>query len=209
MTLYGRRCCAHIGGMTVKDIALMGNPVLKKRAAPVAEPGAAETRDLVVDMIDSMAAAGGVGLAAPQISVSRQVVIFFVPEDGPPDDGDEWQEAGDNDDSDNERRLTVLINPEIEILSEEQDLGWEGCLSVPGLSGLVPRHTHIRYRGLDLDGALIEREARGFHARVVQHECDHLEGILYPQRMTDISLLLFNSETRHYEEGGKNDGETS
>ena len=93
--------------------------------------------------------------------------------------------------------LTVLCNPEIEPLDDEMELGWEGCLSVPGLTGEVPRHTAIRYHGIGLDGRRIEREARGFHARVVQHECDHLDGVLYPQRMRDLSRLLFTSELHH------------
>jgi peptide deformylase len=92
----------------------------------------------------------------------------------------------------------VLINPVIEPLSDEMAEDWEGCLSVPGMRGVVPRHTHIRYRALSLSGEVIDREARGFHARVVQHECDHLDGILYPQRMTDLSKLIFNSEERHW-----------
>jgi peptide deformylase len=96
--------------------------------------------------------------------------------------------------------LTVLINPRIEILTDEMEDGWEGCLSVPGLRGIVPRYTHLRYSGLTHEGERIEREARGFHARVVQHECDHLDGILYPQRMRDMSKLLFESEIRHWVE---------
>jgi peptide deformylase len=95
----------------------------------------------------------------------------------------------------------VLSNPEIEIMGPEREAGWEGCLSVPGLRGLVERDAHIRYRGFDLDGKLVERTARGFHARVLQHECDHLDGILYPSRMHDLSQLIFESEARHWQKG--------
>ena len=130
--------------------------------------------------------ADGSGLAAPQVHVPRRVVICHVPE----------ERAGETEES-AQTPLTVLINPEIEPLSEEKKLGWEGCLSVPGLIGAVPRCTKIRYSGFAPDGSRIERVAEDFHARVVQHECDHLDGILYPQRMTDMSLLIFQEELRH------------
>ncbi|GAB4371978.1 MAG: peptide deformylase [Kiloniellaceae bacterium] len=172
--------------MAILKIARMGHPVLRRPAAPVADPTAPDIRRLVQDMLATMEDAGGTGLAAPQVHVPLRVVIFFVAgrraalEDG---------EAGRED-----VPLTVLINPEIEPLGADTALGPEACLSVPGLVGQVPRWTRIRYRGLGLDGEPIEREAAGFHARVVQHECDHLDGILYPQRMTDLSLLAFTSE---------------
>lgn len=171
--------------MAILKIARMGHPVLRRPAEPVPDPTAPEIQRLVEDMLETMADAGGTGLAAPQVHVPLRVVVFFVSgrraaqEDG----------VGRAD-----VPLTVLVNPEIEPLTAETALGPEACLSVPGLVGLVPRATRIRYRGLTLEGAPLERVAEGFHARVVQHECDHLDGILYPQRMTDLSLLAFTSE---------------
>jgi len=169
----------------------MGHPVLCERAQDVADPTAPEIRTLIRDMIETMEDADGAGLAAPQVHVPLRLVIFHVPDDRSEDEGEESSVP-----------LTVLINPVIEPLTEEKDMGWEGCLSVPGLIGGVPRHTRIRYRGLAADGSPIDRIAEGFHARVVQHECDHLDGILYPQRMTDLSLLMFRDELRHHGAGG-------
>jgi peptide deformylase len=171
--------------VAILKIARMGNPVLRRRADPVPDPAAPAIRTLVEDMLETMEDANGAGLAAPQVHVPLRVVIFHVPEARAAREGEEPVP------------LTVLINPEIEPLGPESVEGWEACLSVPGLAGMVPRRTHIRYRALGLDGAPLEREARGFHARVVQHECDHLDGILYPQRMTDLSLLVFADEMRH------------
>lgn len=173
--------------MAILKIARMGHPVLRRKAAPVADPAAPEIRRLLIDMAETLADIGGAGLAAPQVHVSQRVVIFRVPEErvsGRPDD--EPQE------------LVALINPVITPLGEEQEIGWEGCLSVPGLRGAVPRFSRIRYEGLTPDGERIERLAAGFHARVVQHECDHLDGVLYPQRMTDLRLLVFNEEGARY-----------
>ncbi len=178
--------------MAILKIARMGHPVLRQKAAPVADPTAPEITALVRDMLETMEDAGGTGLAAPQVHVPLRVLVFFVSgrraaaEEGP---GPGRESAGRDD-----VPLTVLINPVIEPLTDELALGPEACLSVPGLMGQVPRVTRIRYRGLSLEGAPVEREAEGFHARVVQHECDHLDGILYPQRMTDLSLLAFTSE---------------
>ncbi|MBM3574075.1 MAG: peptide deformylase [Alphaproteobacteria bacterium] len=169
--------------MAVIDIARMGHPVLRRRADAVADPTAPDIRQLVEDMVDSMRAAGGVGLAAPQIKVSRRVVIFTVPEGRAGEDPDDTAQP-----------LMALINPEIEALTEETKLSWEGCLSLPGLRGAVSRPARIRYRGWTLEGQRFERVAGGFHATVVQHECDHLDGILYPQRMTDMSLFGFKEE---------------
>ncbi len=183
--------------MTLLKIARMGHPVLKQRAAEVQDPTAPEIRRLVGDMIETMRDANGTGLAAPQVHVAQRVVVFFVNgaraarEDAAQD---ESSADSDADSGENGVPLTVLINPELEFLSEEQSIGWEGCLSVPGLAGQVPRYTALRYSAYDLDGQRFERVARGFHARVVQHECDHLDGILYPQRMTDLSSLTFTSE---------------
>jgi len=169
--------------MAILKIARMGHPVLRRKADPVADPSAPEIRVLIADMAETLADIGGAGLAAPQIHVPLRVVIFQVPEQrltGRPDD-----QAQD---------LIALINPVIEPQGEAMELGWEGCLSVPGLRGAVPRFARIRYRGLGADGAPIDRVVEGFHARVVQHECDHLDGILYPQRMTDMRLLTFVEE---------------
>ncbi len=168
----------------------MGHPVLRRKAAPVADPTAPEIRRLVQDMLETMEDAGGTGLAAPQVHVPLRLVVFFV--SGRRAAAEE--EAGDPGAGRKDVPLTALINPEIEVLSEQTALGAEACLSVPGLVGQVPRFTRIRYRGMTLEGRPLEREAEGFHARVVQHECDHLDGILYPQRMTDLSQLAFTSE---------------
>ncbi len=168
--------------MSILKIARMGHPVLRRRAEPVADPTDPEIRRLVLDMWETLADIGGAGLAAPQVHVPLRLVIFHVPALRAEREGAE--PVGP----------TTLINPEIEPLSEERVEGWEGCLSVPGLTGFVPRHAAIRYRALTLEGALIEREAAGFYARVVQHECDHLDGILYPMRMADLSKLMFVEE---------------
>ena len=181
--------------MAILKIARMGHPALARPAEPVADPAAAEIRRLVEDMIETMEDAGGTGLAAPQVHVPLRVVVFFVSADraGREDEtarlGEVAGESG--------VPLTVLVNPVVEAFGEEREPGWEACLSVPGLMGEVPRYTRVRYHGLDLEGNRIVREAAGFHARVVQHECDHLEGILYPQRMTDLSKLVFASEMKH------------
>ena len=178
--------------MTIRKIARMGHPVLTGRAREVTDPAAPEIGRLVQDMIETMIDANGAGLAAPQVHEALRVVIFQAPPERVPP-GAEGEEAFDQ-----TAPLTVLINPVIEVLTEERALGWEGCLSVPGLRGLVARPTYIRYSGLGLDGGRIVREARGFHARVVCHECDHLDGILYPQRMDDLRDLIFETEVRHW-----------
>ncbi len=189
--------------MAILKIARMGHPVLGQVAAPIEDPGAPELRRLVADMLDTMEDAGGTGLAAPQVYVPRRLVIFFVSagraerEARGENRGEDGPESGEAEESE-EVPLTVLINPVIEPIvetgGEAMVTSWESCLSVPDLAGRVPRHRAIRYSGIGLDGQEIAREARGFHARVVQHECDHLDGILYPQRMTDLSLLSFTSE---------------
>src|SRR5262249_30889134 len=173
--------------MAILKIARMGHPVLRQVAATVADPTAPRIKALVADMIETLEDIGGAGLAAPQVHVARRVVIFKVPAErttGLPDDTEEG--------------LTVLVNPVIEPLPRAIELRWEGCLSVPGPRGAGPRHRRVRYHGTTPEGARIEREVEGFHARVVQHECDHLDGILYPQRMTDHRLLMFIEEwARH------------
>ena len=173
--------------MAILKIARMGHPVLSRPAQAVADPRDPEIRRLVNDMVETMMDANGAGLAAPQVHVPLRVVVFQAP-------GEEGEEQFDH-----TAPLTVLINPKIQILDPAPEGGWEGCLSVPGLRGWVERPAHIRYRGLSLDGAVIERVARGFHARVVQHECDHLDGRLYTSRMGDLSRLIFESEIRHFQ----------
>jgi len=180
----------HIHAMAILKIARMGHPVLRRVADPVVDPTAPDIRRLVRDMLETLEDIGGVGLAAPQVHVSRRVVIFEVPAERAARDGNGAALLEGV-------PMTALINPIIEPLGEEKALGWEACLSVPGLTGAVPRFTRIRYRGFGLQGERIEREAEGFHARVVQHECDHLDGILYPQRMTDLTSLAFAEELRH------------
>jgi peptide deformylase len=177
--------------MAILKIARMGHPVLSRIAQPVANPTDPEIRRLVNDMVETMIDANGAGLAAPQVHVPLRVVVFQAP-------GERSDPGLDEDERfDHTAPLTCLINPEIAVLDRETEGGWEGCLSVPGLRGFVERPAHIRYRGLGLDGKVIERVARGFHARVVQHEVDHLDGRLYPGRMTDLSKLIFESEIRH------------
>jgi peptide deformylase len=171
--------------MAILKIARMGHPVLRYSAEAVSDPTAPEIKGLVGDMMDTLVDAEGAGLAAPQVHVPLRVVIFQVPEDRELAEGEAVP-------------LTVLVNPTITPLDDAQDEDWEACLSVPGLTGLVPRWTSIRYTGVTLDGETIERTAEGFHARVVQHEFDHLDGILYPSRMSDLSSLMFREELRHY-----------
>jgi peptide deformylase len=167
--------------MAVRTVLRMGHPLLQRVAAPVARFGTAELRQLVSDMDDTMRALNGAGIAAPQIGVSLRVVIFEVTHNP------RYPQA-------EPVPYTVLINPVLDPLGDEQDEAWEGCLSVPGLRGLVPRHTNLRYRGFDLDGQPIDRTVTGFHARVVQHEVDHLDGILYPLRVADMRLFGFEDE---------------
>jgi peptide deformylase len=181
--VYDRFGAPHIGGMALLKIARMGHPILRTRAAAVENPAAPWVRQLVEDMVETMEDAGGTGIAAPQVHMPHRVVVFRV-------DGERLTDLP----GDAPQDLTVLINPVIEPVGAERAFGWEGCLSVPGMRGVVPRHLRIRYRGIDLEGRPVEREAAGFHARVVQHECDHLDGILYPQRMTDLRLLFFTEE---------------
>jgi len=173
--------------MALLKIARMGHPVLRASAAPVEDPAAPWVRQLVEDMLETMDDAGGTGIAAPQVHAPHRIVTFFVA-------GERTTDLP----GDGEQPLTVLINPVVEPVGDETALGWEGCLSVPGLRGVVPRHLQVRYRGIGLDGKPIEREAAGFHARVVQHECDHLDGILYPQRMTDHRLLVYLEELQRH-----------
>jgi peptide deformylase len=173
--------------MALLKIARMGHPVLRRPAEPIADPAAPWVRRLVEDMIETMEDAGGTGIAAPQVHMPWRIVVFRV---GP--------ERLTDLPGDSEQELTVLINPVVEPVGDERGLAWEGCLSVPGLRGVVPRQLNIRYRAQTLDRTVIERDAAGFHARVVQHECDHLDGILYPQRIEDRRLLVFTEELQRH-----------
>ncbi|OGI48399.1 MAG: peptide deformylase [Candidatus Muproteobacteria bacterium RIFCSPHIGHO2_02_FULL_65_16] len=164
--------------MAVRRVLKMGDPMLYQQAAPVEKFDTGELDALVADLFDTMAALNGAGLAAPQIGVSRRVVIFGV-------------EANPRYPHAEPVPTTVLINPVLEPIGGEMEEGWEGCLSVPGLRGLVSRYKNLRYTGFDQRGRPIDRTVSGFHARVVQHECDHLDGILYPMRLKDIRLLGF------------------
>lgn len=172
--------------MAILKIARMGHPVLLQKAGPVPDPGAPEIRRLVADMIETMEDASGAGLAAPQVHVPLRLFVFRVPP------GRTAEAEGDG-----EMGTTVVINPELELLGDEKVLRWEGCLSIPGLRAAVPRHTTVRYRGVDCDGNPVEATATGFHAGVVQHEYDHLDGILYPMRMDDFRLFGFTEELGH------------
>lgn len=162
----------------IREVLRMGDPRLLQPALPVQAFDAPELQALVTDLFDTMHALNGAGLAAPQIGVGLRVVIFGF-ERNP-----RYPEAGAVPE-------TVLINPVLTPLSDEIEDGWEGCLSVPGLRGVVPRHRHLRYQGFDLQGRPIDRSVEGFHARVVQHECDHLDGILYPMRIRDFARFGF------------------
>ncbi|MSO93634.1 MAG: peptide deformylase [Rhodospirillales bacterium] len=171
--------------MAILKIARMGHPALRWPTEPVSDPTAPEIRRLVADMIETMYDAPGIGLAATQVHVPKRVVVFYVPERRA--DGAAGTAGG-------AQPLTVLINPVIEPLGEETDSMLEACLSVPGFTGLVPRFRRVRYTGIGLEGEPIDRVAEGFHARVVQHECDHLDGILYPMRIVDMSTFGFAEE---------------
>jgi peptide deformylase len=162
----------------IRPILRMGDPRLFQRSQPVERLGTPELKALVADMRETMIAATGAGLAAPQIGVLQRVVIFGF------EHNERYPDA-------EPVPYTEIVNPVLAALGPEMEEDWEGCLSVPGLRGRVPRYSRLRYSGFDPDGRPIEREVGGFHARVVQHECDHLDGILYPMRMRDLRLLGF------------------
>ncbi len=164
--------------MAIRTVLRMGHPLLQQVAAPVEHFGTAELRELVADMDQTMRALNGAGIAAPQVGVSLRVVIFEVTHNP------RYPQA-------EPVPYTVLVNPSLEPIGDEQDEAWEGCLSVPGLRGVVARHTRLRYRGFDAAGRPIDRTVSGFHARVVQHEVDHLDGILFPQRVADLRRFGF------------------
>jgi peptide deformylase len=162
----------------IRDILRMGDPRLLRVARPVERFGTRELAQLIADMRETMAAHDGAGLAAPQIGVDLRLVIFGF------ESNERYPEAS-------AVPFTILVNPVLTALDDELEDGWEGCLSVPGLRGLVPRHRRLRYDGFDEAGKAMSRTVEGFHARVVQHECDHLDGILYPMRMNDMSRFGF------------------
>lgn len=165
--------------MAIRPVLKMGDPLLYQVSQPVTAFDTPELHALIQDMHDTMTAMQGAGIAAPQIGVSLQVVMFGVGKNPRYPDAEEVP-------------FTILLNPMLTPMSDEETAGWEGCLSVPGLRGLVPRYTQLRYQGVDPQGQTIDRTVSGFHARVVQHECDHLFGVLYPMRIRDLTQFGFN-----------------
>ena len=167
--------------MAVQKVLKMGDPRLLQVAEAVTEFNTPQLDALIQDMLDTMAALNGAGLAAPQIGVNKRLVIFGVESNPRYPDVEPVP-------------TTILINPKMEALAKDMDEAWEGCLSVPGMRGLVPRFTRLRYGGYDQHGELFIREVEGFHARVVQHECDHLDGILYPRRIRNLINFGYEDE---------------
>ncbi len=167
--------------MAVRPVLRMGDPRLFRVSQPVTQFNTSELHELLADMQDTMQALNGAGLAAPQIGVALRVVVFGMSFNLRYPDAEPVPQ-------------TVLINPVITLLDDEQEDGWEGCLSVPGMRGLVPRFLRLRYQGFDVFGQAIDRSVEGFHARVVQHECDHLDGVLYPMRIRDMRDFGFTEE---------------
>ena len=170
--------------MSILKIALLGHPILQKRTSIVKRIPSPSINKLIQDMTETMLDAKGIGLAAPQVHISKQVIIFRIPK----------SEEEEN----NTIEITALINPKISKISEETDTQWEGCLSIPGMTGLVKRYSKINYEGFDMKGNLIKKEAEGLHARIVQHEFDHLKGILYLNRLVDIRAFGFVNEIEEY-----------
>ena len=180
--LADRPAPPYVLGMTLRKLAQLGHPVLLDPAAPVTDPGAPAVQSLIDDMLETMLDADGIGLAAPQVYAPARIIVAM--------------ELADRAERDR-ARLHVLINPELELEGTADELAFEGCLSLPGLRGRVPRHGVLRYRGLDRSGAEVSGRAEGLFARVLQHEVDHLDGILYPMRMRDLRELAFTGELRH------------
>jgi len=179
--------------LALLKIARMGNPILSAPADPVVDPSDPAISTLVENMAETMLDAPGIGLAAPQVHVPLRVVVYYVPEGRMPED-----EAGID--------LSALINPVLTPLTEQKDLAREACLSLPGMSGLVPRYTRIGLRAQGLDGQISEQEVSGFHARLLQHECDHLDGVLYPMRMDDLSSFGYTEELAQQVQAEENSG---
>ena len=172
--------------MSILKIATLGHPILLKKTSIVNKIPTPSIKKQIKDMTETMLDANGVGLAAPQVHISKQVMIFRIPKE------DEEEEKN------NTIEITALINPKISKVSEETDTQWEGCLSIPGMTGLVKRYSKINYEGFDMNGKLIKREAEGLHARIVQHEFDHLKGILYINRLVDSKAFGFVNEIEEY-----------
>ncbi|MEE2661767.1 MAG: peptide deformylase [Pseudomonadota bacterium] len=174
--------------MTLLKIARMGHPILLQTAEAVSDPTSVGIERLLDDMVETMEDATGVGLAAPQVYEGQRLIIFKAP-----------MERGNAGSVDTDFvPLTTLVNPEFDPVGDAIETGWEGCLSIPGLTGAVPRYHRIVYRGYLSSGEEVEREATNFHARVVQHEIDHLDGVLFPMRMNDLSTLSFNEELKNF-----------
>lgn len=187
-----RRLCdsadlRHVCLMAILKLARLGHPVLLARTEPINDPAAPEIGRLLRDMAETLDDAGGVGLAAPQVHVPLRLFIYRVP-----------KHRATDAEGDGPRDLSAVINPVLVLHEGEPVEDWEGCLSIPGMSALVPRAPRITLRAQDVSGASFTREAAGFHARVIQHEADHLDGILYPQRMRDLRLLGFNEEVARF-----------
>ena len=179
--------------MSILKIARLGHPILQKKTSIVNKIPSSSIKQLINDMTETMLDAKGIGLAAPQVHISKQVMIFRIPK--------EEEEETIN----NTIEITALINPKISKVSEETDTQWEGCLSIPGMTGLVKRYSKINYEGFDMNGNLIKKEAEGLHARIVQHEFDHLKGILYINRLVDNRAFGFVDEIEEYWKN-KNEG---
>ena len=168
--------------MSILKIARLGHPVLLQKAKPVEDITGSKTKKIIHDMTETMLDAKGIGLAAPQIHINRQIIIFRVPEE----------------DDEKKIKITALINPKFKKINDKKDNEWEGCLSIPGMLGLVKRFSKIQYEGSDMKGNIIQREAEGLHARIVQHEYDHLIGILYTSRLVDNSAFGYAEEIEEY-----------
>ena len=168
--------------MSILKIARLGHPVLLQKAKPIEDITGNKTKKIIHDMTETMLDAKGIGLAAPQIHINRQIIIFRVPEE----------------DDEKKIKITALINPKFKKINDKKDNEWEGCLSIPGMLGLVKRFSKIQYEGSDMKGNIIQREAEGLHARIVQHEYDHLIGILYISRLVDNSAFGYAEEIEEY-----------
>ena len=171
--------------MSILKIARLGHPILLKKTSIVNKIPTPSIKKLIRDMTETMLDANGVGLAAPQVHISKQIIIFRIPEE-------------DVKKNNNTIEITALINPKIIKVSEETDNQWEGCLSIPGMTGLVERYSKIKYKGFDMNGNIIKKEAEGLHARIVQHEIDHLQGILYINRLVNSKAFGFVNEIEEY-----------
>ena len=173
--------------MSILKIARLGHPILYKKAKSIKNLPDLTIKDLVTNMTETMLDANGIGLAAPQVHVNKQVIIFRIP-----------KEKNEQEQEDNSIEITALINPKIKNISDKTYNDWEGCLSIPGMSGLVKRFFHISYEGFDMNGKIIKREAEGLHARIVQHEYDHLMGILYINKLADSRAFGYSEEIEKF-----------